>query len=88
MMRHRFAVHGKADELPDPTEELPIDFEIFKDIEATRAAYLYKRDLMEWASEPSSQKRKMEIWKNDSEELLRQLFRRKWGDEMFAFANG
>jgi len=84
-IRHKFAEQGKESELPDPTEELPIDFEILRDIEATWAAYLYKRDMMEWASEPSSQLRKMENWKDDAEELLNQLFRRKWGHESYVF---
>jgi len=84
-IRHKFAEQGKENELPDPTEELPIDFEVLKDVEATRAAYLYKRDQMEWASEPSSQLQKMQNWKDDAEELLNQLFRRKWGDESYVF---
>jgi len=87
-IRHKFAEQGKTDELPDSAEELTVDFEILRDIEATRAAYLYKRDLMEWASEPSSELQKMQNWKDDAEELLKQLFRGKWGDEMFAFADG
>ena len=85
-IRHKFAEQGKGEKLPDPSEELPVDFEILKDIEATRAAYLYKRDQMEWASEPSSQLQKMENWKDDSEEMLKQLIKRKWGDEFYAFS--
>jgi len=84
-IRHKFAEQGKNDELPDPSEELPIDFEILRDIEATRAAYLYKRDMMEWASEPSSELQKMDNWKDDSERMLKQLIKRKWGDEFYAF---
>jgi len=87
-IRHKFAEQGKADELPDASQELAIEFEILRDVEATRAAYLYKRDMMEWASEPSSELQKMKNWKEDSEEMLKQLFRRKWGDEMYAFADG
>jgi len=87
-IKHRFAEQGKTKELPNPEEGLEDEFIILQDIEATRAAYLYKRDLMEWASEPSSQLQKVENWKNDSEEMLEELFRRKWGDELYAFVDG
>jgi len=83
-IRHKFAEQGKADELPNPSQELPVDFEILRDIEATRAAYFYKRDLMEWTSDSDSGE-KVERWKDDSERMLKQLVKRKWGDEFYAF---
>ncbi len=87
-IRHKFASHGKMDELPDPSEELPADFEILKDIEATRAAYLYKSDMMQWATDPSSREgEKLTSWKERSERMLKQLIRRKWGDEFYAFSD-
>jgi len=84
-IKHRFAMEGKEDEVPDPAEELPADFDILRDVEATRAAYLYKRDVMEWASEQGTKRGKVERWKKDSESMLKQLFRSKWGDELYAF---
>ncbi len=85
-IKHRMAAQGKADELPDASNELPADFEILQDIEATRAAYLYKRDMLEWASDPGPKADKMERWEEDSERMLKQLYRRKWGDELYAFS--
>jgi len=84
-IRHKFAEQGKTDEMPDTSQELPVGFEILRDIEANRAAYLYKRDLMEWTSDSDSAD-KVERWKKDSKEMLEQLFRRKWGDELYAFS--
>jgi len=72
----------------NPEEELEDGFKVLKDIEADRAAYLFLRDLMEWASEPSSKLMKVQRWKEESEEILDELFRRKWGDELYAFADG
>jgi len=84
-IKHRFASMDK--EAPDPEEELDDGFKVLKDIEADRAAYLYLRDLMEWASEPSSKLMKVQRWKEESEEMLDELLRRKWGDELYAFAD-
>jgi len=85
-IKHRFASMNKG--APDPEEELEDGFKVLKDIEADRAAYLYLRDLMEWASEPSSKLLKVQRWKKESEEMLEQLFRQKWGDELYAFSDG
>ncbi len=86
-IRHKFAEQGKMDEMPNPSEELPPDFDILQDIEATRAAYFYKRDLMEWTSKQGRTQKKVDRWKKDSKEMLEQLFRRKWGDELYAFSD-
>jgi len=68
--------------------QLKDGFKVLKDIEADRAAYFYLRDLMEWASEPSSKLMKVQRWKEESEEMLEELFRSKWGDELYAFVGG
>jgi len=68
---------------PEPGELDDME-EMLVDIEADRASYLYLRDRMEWASEPSSKMLKKNRWKEDSENMLNRLLRTKYGDEQFA----
>ncbi len=87
-IRQEFRAQGKVDELPDASQELPPDFEILKDIEATRAAYFYKSDLMEWNADPNSrQVEKLKGWEERSEEMLKRLIKTKWGDEFYSFGD-
>jgi len=44
--------------------------------------------MMEWASEPSSKLMKVQRWKEESEEMLEQLFQQKWGNELYPFVDG
>lgn len=86
-IRQKFREQGKENELPDPAQELPPDFEILKDIEAARAAYYYKSDLMEWNANPNAKVvEKVKTWEERSEEMLKQLIRTKWGDEFYSFS--
>ena len=81
-IKYRYGQVGK--EAP-AFDELDSVEEALKDIEADRAAYFYLRDKMEWATEPASILSKIKRWETESNEMLKGIFRTKFGDELYGF---